>query len=81
MVEITQMTEEQQFKLEVYKLVLNQNAAAEEAFQFIGTDQLKLELFKIHYNAGGSNPDTTSRTVEAVRKAKEVLGLFTTTAA
>lgn len=46
MAEIIPMTEEQKFQLEIYKLVMNQNAAAEEAFQFIGTDELKLELFK-----------------------------------
>ncbi len=44
MAEIIPMTEEQKFQLEIYKLVMNQNAAAEEAFQFIGTDELKLEL-------------------------------------
>lgn len=32
MAEITSMTEEQTFKLEIYKLVANQNAAVEEAF-------------------------------------------------
>ncbi|EOO8393932.1 DUF2560 family protein, partial [Escherichia coli] len=48
MAEIIPMTEEQKFQLEIYKLVMNQNAAA-EAFQFIGTDELKLELFKIHF--------------------------------
>ncbi len=35
MAEIIPMTEEQKFQLEIYKLVMNQNAAAEEAFQFI----------------------------------------------
>lgn len=70
--------EEQKFQLEIYKLVMNQNAAAEEAFQFIGTDELKLELFKIHFQSGGANSDITARTIEAVRKSKEVLDLFTT---
>ncbi|MGU6991143.1 DUF2560 family protein [Salmonella enterica subsp. enterica serovar Minnesota] len=55
MAEIIPMTEEQKFQLEIYKLVMNQNAAAEEAFQFIGTDELKLELFKIHFQSGGAN--------------------------
>lgn len=32
MAEIIPMTEEQKFQLEIYKLVMNQNAAAEEAF-------------------------------------------------
>ena len=41
MAEIIPMTEEQKFQLEIYKLVMNQNAAAEEAFQFIGTDERK----------------------------------------
>ncbi|EOT9481891.1 DUF2560 family protein [Escherichia coli] len=57
MAEIIPMTEEQKFQLEIYKLVMNQNAAAEEAFQFIGTDELKLELFKIHFQSGGANSD------------------------
>lgn len=69
MAEIIPMTEEQKFQLEIYKLVMNQNAAAEEAFQFIGTDELKLELFKIHFQSGGANSDITTRTIEAVRKA------------
>ena len=51
MAEIIPMTEEQKFQVEIYKLVMNQNAAAEEAFQFIGTDELKLELFKIHFQS------------------------------
>lgn len=46
MAEIIPMTEEQKFQLEIYKLVMNQNAAAEEAFQFIGTDELKLSYSK-----------------------------------
>ena len=76
MAEIIPMTEEQKFQLEIYKLVMNQNAAAEEAFQFIGTDELK--LFKIHFQSGGANSDITTRTIEAVRKSKEALDLFTT---
>ena len=53
MAEIIPMTEEQKFQLEIYKLVMNQKPqAAEEAFQFIGTDELKLELFKIHFQSG-----------------------------
>ncbi|ENT5023319.1 DUF2560 family protein [Salmonella enterica] len=78
MADIIPMTEEQKFKLEIYKLVMNQNAAAEEAFQFIGTDELKLELFKIHFQSGDANSDITTRTIEAVRKSKEALDLFTT---
>lgn len=78
MSEIIPMTEEQKFKLQIYQLVLNQNAAAEEAFAFIGTEQLKLELFRIHFQAGGANSDITTRTIEAVRKSKEALDLFTT---
>lgn len=78
MAEINSMTEEQKFKLEIYKLVQNQNAAAEEAFAFIGTDQLKLELFKIHLNLTNGNPDLVPRVIEAVRKSKEALDLFST---
>ena len=67
MAEIIPMTEEQKFQLEIYKLVMNQNA-----------DELKLELFKIHFQSGGANSDITIRTFEAVRKSKEALDLFTT---
>lgn len=67
MAEIIPMTEEQKFQLEIYKLVMNQNAAAEEAFQFIGTDELKLELFKIHFQSGAliqiSRPALSKRCV------------------
>lgn len=77
MAEITQMTPEQQFKLEVYRLVQNQNAAAEEAFAFIGSDALKLELFKIHFQNGGGTSDATTRVINAVRLAKEAIDLFT----
>lgn len=77
MAEITEMTPEQQFKLEVYRLVQNQNAAAEEAFAFIGNDSLKLELFKIHYQNGAATGDATTRVINAVRLAKEALDLFT----
>lgn len=77
MPEITEMTPEQQFKLEVYRLVQNQNAAAEEAFGFIGTDTLKLELFKIHYQNGAATGDATTRVINAVRESKEALDLFT----
>ncbi|EKQ2111016.1 DUF2560 family protein [Salmonella enterica] len=55
---------------------LHQNTQ-EEAFQFIGTDELKLELFKIHFQSGGANSDITTRTIEAVRKSREALDLFT----
>ncbi len=50
---------------------MNRNAAAEEAFQFISTDELKLELFAYHFQSGGANSDITTRTIEAVRKSKE----------
>ncbi|ELZ1062690.1 DUF2560 family protein [Escherichia coli] len=78
MAEIIPMTEEQKFKLEIYRLLSKNNSAAEEAFAFIGADELKLELFKIHFQSGGANSDITTRTIEAVRKSKEALDLFTT---
>ncbi len=37
-----------------------------------------LKLFKIHFQSGGANSDITTRTIEAVRKSKEALDLFTT---
>ena len=37
MAEIIPMTEEQKFQLEIYKLVMNQNAAAEEALDLFTT--------------------------------------------
>lgn len=78
MAEITELTPEQEFRLEVYNLVLNKNSAAEEALAFVGNDKLKLELFKIHFQAQAATADPTTRTIEAVRNAKEALDLFTT---
>ncbi|WP_250602213.1 DUF2560 family protein [Serratia marcescens] len=77
MMAITEMTEEQKLKLEIYSLVQFSNAAAEEAFAFIGTDRMKLELFKIRYNANTANGDSVTRAVTSVREAKEALDLFT----
>lgn len=77
MAEITELTPEQQLKLDVYNLVMNKNSAAEEALAFIGNDKLKLELFKIHFQAEAATADPTTRTIEAVRKAKEAIDLFT----
>ena len=44
MAEIIPMTEEQKFQLEIYKLVMNQNAAAEEAFHRAGMGLSRLQL-------------------------------------
>lgn len=73
---MAELTTSQHFKLDIYKLVQMNNAATQEAFQFIGEDSMKLELFKIHYNQSNASPDVVARTIEAVRKAQESLDLF-----
>lgn len=75
MAEITPVTEEQKFQLD--NLDMNQNSAAEEAFAFIGTDELKLELF---FQSGSAKLDITACTIGVVHKSKELLDLFTTEA-
>lgn len=73
---ITEMTDEQKLKLEIYSLVQYKNAAAQEAFAFIGSDRMRHELFKIHYSLNTSNADEVTRMVAAVRASKEALDLF-----
>lgn len=73
---MAELTSSQQVKLDIYKLVQMNNAAAQEAFQFIGDDAMKLELFKIHYNQTNTMTDAVARAIDAARKAQECLDLF-----
>ena len=79
MADITQMTDAQKLKLEVYRLVMNDSAATEKAIEFIAGNELNFELFKDAYCAKTSNePTALAKTEKAIREAKEVLDLFTT---
>lgn len=76
MPDITQMTDAQKLKLEVYCMVMNDSAATEKAIEFIAGSELNFELFKDAYNKTGSEPTALAKTEKAIREAKEVLDLF-----
>ncbi len=67
--EIIPMTERTKFQLEIYKLVMNQNAAARRSiFNSFGTDELKLELLKFTSSQVALNSRISIALIEAVRK-------------
>lgn len=70
------LTEKQWLRLEVLSLVQNDTAAAQDAINEIGDDQLKFELFKRQYTLAQSEPTAVSRTTKAIRGMKEALELF-----
>lgn len=76
MAEITQMTDAQKLKLEVFRMVMNDSAATEKAIEFIADSELNFELFKDAYNKTGNEPTAMAKTEKAIREAKEVLDLF-----
>ncbi|EPO6584303.1 DUF2560 family protein [Enterobacter hormaechei] len=78
MADITQMTDAQKLKLEVYRLVMNDSAATEKAIDFIAGNELNFELFKDAYDKTANEPTALAKTEKAIREAKEVLDLFTT---
>jgi hypothetical protein len=76
MPDITQMTESQKLKLEVYRLVMNDSAATEKAIEFIASSELNFELFKDAYAKTTSEVTALAKTEKAIRIAKEVKDLF-----
>lgn len=76
MPDITQMTEAQKLKLEVYRLVMNDSAATEKAIEFIASSELNFELFKDAYAKTASEVTALAKTEKAIRIAKEVKDLF-----
>lgn len=78
MADITQMTDAQKLKLEVYRLVMNDSAATEKAIEFIAGNELNFELFKDAYSKTANEPTALAKTEKAIREAKEVLDLFST---
>lgn len=76
MPDITQMTDAQKLKLEVYRMVMNDSAATEKAIEFIAGSELNFELFKDAYYKTATEPTAMTKTEKAIREAKEVLDLF-----
>lgn len=76
MADITQMTDAQKLKLEVYRLVMNDSAATEKAIEFISGSELNFELFKDAYSKTANETTAMNKTEKAIREAKEVLDLF-----
>ncbi|MEY0982107.1 DUF2560 family protein [Providencia alcalifaciens] len=65
-----------QMRLEIKRLVGNDNAAAQAAIEFIQDDQLKLELFQDAYNHCQTETQFVARAQKAAREAQEALDLF-----
>lgn len=76
MPDITQMTDSQKLKLEVYRLVMNDSAATEKAIEFIASSELNFELFKDAYAKTANENTALAKTEKAIRIAKEVKDLF-----
>ncbi|WP_240669267.1 DUF2560 family protein [Providencia rettgeri] len=65
-----------QMRLEIKRLVGNDNAAAQAAIEFIQDDQLKWELFQDAYNHCQTETQFVARAQKAAREAQEALDLF-----
>ncbi|WP_312412281.1 DUF2560 family protein [Pseudescherichia sp.] len=72
----TDLTSQQQLRLEILSLVQYDTAAAKKAIDDIADDPLKLELFKRQYTLAQSEPTAVSRTTKALQGMKEALPLF-----
>lgn len=72
----TELTQQQQIRLEVLALVQNDTAAAKQAIEFVGDNPLNLELFKRNYTLAQAEPTPVSRTTKAIQGAKDALPLF-----
>lgn len=72
----TDLTSQQQLRLDVLALVQYDTAAAKQAIAEIADDPLKLELFKRQYTLAQSEPTAVSRTTKALQGMKEALSLF-----
>lgn len=73
---LTELTDLQQMKLDIYRLVQNDTAAAEKAIGFIDGKRLNFELFKDQLNLAGAETTSLARAEKAIREAKEALDLF-----
>lgn len=73
---VTELTSQQQLRLDILQLVQNDTAAAQEAIDFIADDPLKLELFKRQYTLAQAEPTAASRTIKSIQGVKDALPLF-----
>lgn len=73
---MTQITDEQQLDLEIYRLVQRDTAAAKKAIAFIDGDQLRYELFKDGLTLATAETGVVARTDKAIQIATEAYALF-----
>ncbi len=74
--QMTEITAQNQMRLELLRLVGNDTAAAQAAIEFVKDDALKFELFKDSYKQCQTESEFVSRSQKAAREAQEALDLF-----
>ena len=75
--QMTEITAQNQMRLELLRLVGNDTAAAQAAIEFVKDDALKLELFKDAYKTCQTESEFVSRAQKSARESQEALDLFT----
>lgn len=73
---MTEITAQNQMRLELLRLVGNDTAAAQAAIEFVKDDALKFELFKDSYKQCQTESEFVSRAQKAAREAQQALDLF-----
>lgn len=71
-----ELTQQQELRLEVLRLVLHDTAAAQLAIKFIEDENLKLELFKDQWQLSQAESKPVARALKAIQSATEALLLF-----
>jgi hypothetical protein len=74
--QMTEITAQNQMRLELLRLVGNDTAAAQAAIEFVNDDALKFELFKDAYKQCQTEREFVSRAQKAAREAQQALDLF-----
>ncbi|MCL8533820.1 DUF2560 family protein [Proteus mirabilis] len=75
--QMTEITAQNQMRLELLRLVGNDTAAAQAAIEFVKDDALKFELFKDAYNTCQTEAQFVARAQKAARDAQQAMDLFT----
>lgn len=68
---MTEITAQNQMRLELLRLVGNDTAAAQAAIEFVKDDALKFELFKDAYKQCQTESEFVSRSQKAAEKLKK----------
>lgn len=71
-----EITAEQQMRLDILRLVLQDTAAAQIAIDFIKDEKLKFEIFRDLWRESGAESTPVSRAQKSIQKGKEALLLF-----